>query len=131
MLAKLFLLLQALIIDNYRKLHGRERFSGPRKIWRVWFWSKDYQYADAPEPAWLSSLAPTTSKALVEAAVRAVASEDATQWGEGPGLHPTTRADIASQYGCGSNKLSEQQMDELVIHAFNVRWKRNPGAVGM
>lgn len=124
----------ALIIDNYRMLHGRERFSGPRKIWRVWFWSKRYQFADAPEPAWLSSLASTTAKDVIEAAVAGVSSEAATQWGEGPGLHSDTRdriAEIAALDGVSGNGLSEQQIDELAIHAFNVRWKRDPGVVGM
>ena len=127
---------QALLIDNYRMLHGRERFAGARKIWRVWFWSTDYQYANAPEPAWLSSLPPATAEALVEAVVAGVASEDATQWGEGPGLHPATRAEIAAIHVGGSSDgplhgLSEQQMDELIVHGFNVRWRRSPGETGL
>jgi alpha-ketoglutarate-dependent taurine dioxygenase len=127
---------QALLIDNYRMVHGRERFAGARKIWRVWFWSTDYQYANTSEPAWLSSLPPAMVEALVEAVVAGVASEDATQWGEGPGLHPETRAEIAAIYGGGNSDglphgLSEQQMDELIVHGFNVRWRRSPGETGL
>ena len=48
-----------------------------------------------------------------------VASESATQWGEGPGLEAETRAALAERHG-----LSEQQMDELTIHGFQVRCSR-------
>ena len=39
--------------------------------------------------------------------------------------------EIAALDGVCGIRLSEQQIDELAIHAFNVRWKRDPGAVGM
>ena len=34
---------EALVIDNYRMLHGREGYHGAteRKLWRVWFWSNE------------------------------------------------------------------------------------------
>ncbi|CAE7641986.1 tas [Symbiodinium sp. CCMP2592] len=34
---------EALVIDNYRMLHGREGYQGAteRKLWRVWFWSNE------------------------------------------------------------------------------------------
>ena len=34
---------EALLIDNYRVLHGREGYAGSteRKLWRVWFWTNE------------------------------------------------------------------------------------------
>ncbi|CAE7418043.1 tas [Symbiodinium natans] len=34
---------EALLIDNYRMLHGREGYKGrtERKLWRVWFWTNE------------------------------------------------------------------------------------------
>ncbi|KAL1499832.1 hypothetical protein AB1Y20_012517 [Prymnesium parvum] len=44
---------EALLLDNYRMLHGREGYRGDkeRKLWRVWFWStaSDGLPAGAPE----------------------------------------------------------------------------------
>jgi len=30
---------QAVLVDNFRSLHGRERFEGDRRVWRVWVWT--------------------------------------------------------------------------------------------
>ena len=62
---------QALLIDNYRMLHGRERFAGPRKIWRVWFWSKDWAYNDAPAPAWLADMPEAAAEEMLDAVILA------------------------------------------------------------
>ena len=104
----------------------------------------DLRYAKTPflgrfstviEPGWMVlRLRDSEARDLIEAAVAGVSSEDATQWGEGPGLHSDMRdrcAEIAALDGVCGIRLSEQQIDELAIHAFNVRWKRDPGAVGM
>ncbi|CAE7203948.1 tas [Symbiodinium pilosum] len=34
---------EALLLDNYRMLHGREGYAGEteRKLWRVWFWTNE------------------------------------------------------------------------------------------
>eukprot|EP01052_Picozoa_sp_SAG31_P039159 SAG31_NODE_5372_length_2580_cov_2.297864_2_plen_326_part_00 len=116
-----FLLLpgQALFIDNYRMLHGRERFSGGRKIWRVWLWSKQWLFAQSPSPPWLDDLPGEVAEEVVESVRVGVASAHATQWGSGPGLDPEAKEMHAKQFG-----LSEQAMDELTIHAFNVHCTR-------
>ena len=37
---------QALIVDNLRMLHARERFEGARIVRRVWFWTDRHAYAN-------------------------------------------------------------------------------------
>jgi hypothetical protein len=40
---------EALLIDNYRMLHGRDPYAGGRLMWRVWCWTDERMYARLPD----------------------------------------------------------------------------------
>ena len=40
---------EALLIDNYRMLHGRDPFVGGRIMWRVMCWTDERMYAKLPD----------------------------------------------------------------------------------